>query len=88
MRWVTILLTCITWNICSSQVVFVTENRFEADWIVFPSQNMYQARNYKGIWYVGNRFEADYKMFFTTNRFEADKIIYLTENRFEAKMEL
>ena len=49
---------------------------------------MYQARSYKGIWYVGNRFESAYKMFFTTNRFEADKIIYLTDNRFEIKMEL
>ena len=76
MKWLLTLLACIAWSTCSTQVIFVTENRFEADykiyitenrfeadWIIYPSQNQYQARNYSGVWYVGNTYESDTKFY-------------------------
>ena len=65
-------------------IVYVTTNQFEADWIVYMTTNRFEAK--KGIFYVTkNRFEADYILYVTTNRFEADRLIYRTPNRFAIK---
>jgi len=45
--------------------VFVTDNRYEADWIVYITDNRYEARG--GIMYVSsNRYTADYLIYFTS----------------------
>lgn len=67
--------------------VFVTDNRYEADWIVYITDNRYEARG--GIMYVSsNRYTADYLIYFTSNRYMADRKIYYTTNKYEAKLNL
>ena len=66
-------------SLCYSQVIFVTENRYEADykifitdrryeanWWIFQTDRVYDAKNNRGQWFVtNNRYEADYVIFIT-----------------------
>lgn len=87
-------------NMMNGQVVFitdnqynadyqvcVTDNKYEADWIVYITDNRYEARG--GIMYISNnRYTADYLIYFTDNRYMADRKIYYTTNKYEAKLNL
>ncbi len=67
--------------------VYVTDNRYEADWIVYITNNRYEAKG--GIMYVSNdRYTADYLIYFTDNRYVANRKIYYTTNKYEAKLNL
>ena len=87
-------------NMVNGQVVFitdnqynadyqvcVTDNKYEADWIVYITNNRYEAKG--GIMYISNnRYAADYLIYFTDNRYMADRKIYYTTNKYEAKLNL
>ncbi len=73
-----------------SQKIFITENKNEADYIIFYNNQKTnsdwvimkttwknQAKN--GIWFFTEwKNEADIKIFITQNKYEADKIVFVT----------
>jgi hypothetical protein len=85
---------------CVSQKIYVTRNKHEADFLVYVEKNQFASNlwvfetKYKfevtkniwsGIWfYTFNRYDADYKIFFTDNKNEAQIAITYVNNMYIA----
>jgi len=62
-------------------VCSITNNRFEADWVIYQTDNKYDTGN--GKWFITeNRFEADYRIYIAENPFIATHKIFYTRNKF------
>ena len=68
-------------------ILFITDSPYNADWKVYSTDNKYEARRNRGRWYfTTNKYEADYIIYLTKNRYESDRIIFRTKNRYNTQM--
>jgi len=68
-------------NVIFGQKIYITENKYNADYTVCPSPNQFTADLV--IYITDNRYEADNgKWFITDNKYDADFIIYISTNQY------
>ena len=89
---ITLILTGLNY-IAQSQQVYMTNNRYEADYIIYITNNKYDADNL--IYVTDNKYEAGWpceeigatrcgRWYFTDSKYQANIKIYITNNRYQA----
>jgi hypothetical protein len=65
--------------------VFVVENKYDADLLVYKVKNAYDAEGNKGLWYFcENKYDAKKSIWFAENKYDADLLICFVENKYDA----
>lgn len=65
--------------------MFVVENRYDADLLVYKMSNAYDAYGNKGLWYFCiNKYDAKKTIWFAGNKYDAELQIYFVENQYDA----
>lgn len=78
-------LVFISPNTTADYKVFVTKHKYEADLVVFKTEDKYAAKNSESIWYeTDTKYSADFSVRYVPTRYQADLIIYFTKNKYEA----
>jgi hypothetical protein len=102
MKLILTTLSLIISSYCFSQCVYITDNKFlanykiyitdnewQADWVVFNVNSWHESKRTRGWWYVTkNQYQADFIVYITDNKWEADRLVFVTKNRWRVKMGL
>jgi len=63
--------------IANAQKIFVTDNKYDAQLIVFISDDKFSAKDNSGLWYFTNdKYGADLRIFYINDKYDADIIVY------------
>ena len=65
---------------------FVVENNYDADLLIYPTDNKYDADSYDEIWYfTDQKFDATFILYWTDSKYDADILVYKAEHKYDAK---
>ena len=80
----------ITYNkFLADYKIYITDNEWQADWVVFNVNSWHESKRTRGWWYVTkNQYQADFIVYITDNKWEADRLVFVTKNRWRVKMGL
>ena len=95
-------LSLIISSYCFSQCVYITNNKFLADYKIYITDNNWQAdgivcnvdswyasQQTRGWWYITKyQYQADFTIYITDNKWEADRLVFVTKNRWDTEMGL
>lgn len=76
-------LTDATWQ--AGVKVFVVDQPYKADLLVYKVEHNWQAKGNKGLWnIVEHRWQADHTVIFVEHSWQADLNIYYCKNQYQA----
>ena len=75
----------VNWKSDAQIKVFVTNNKYDADLVVYKCKYKSDATGNRGWWHFTNyKSDAKKKIYFVDYKSDADLVIYVTENKYEA----
>ena len=67
--------------------IFITDNEWEADWQILPVTSYYESQRMRGWWYTTKyQYQADFTIYITKYKWEADRLVFITKNKWAVEM--